>query len=445
MTTTHTFAAAPGRLPLLGHTLAFARDPLGFVTGLSDHADLVEIRLGPHPAYVACHPALVHEVLLHDRIFDKGGPFFDKIREATGDSVATCPAHMHRRQRRLVQPAFHHTRMRGYAQRMAREITTTTADWHHGLVLDVPAVMKRFTTAVTAGCLLSAGTDTTTFPRLHASIDAVIAGVGRRIMLPVAFLDRLPTPANRRFEHARTHLRVLTDTLITDYRSAGVDRGDLLSMLLATPDGGDPVLDDTEIHDQLVTFFIGAVETTANALSWACHLLGAHPHVQESLHAEAHAVLEERLPSHDDVPALERTGHVVTETLRLYPPGWLFTRTVATATELGGHRLPAGATVIYSPYQLHRRADLYRHPCRFDPQRWSGADPTAPATLVPFGGGARKCVGDTFAVTQITLALAAITARWRLTPVPGRPVRPAARAALAPRELHMRLHDRARG
>jgi pentalenene oxygenase len=152
-------------------------------------------------------------------------------------------------------------------------------------------------------------------------------------------------------------------------------------------------------------------------------------------------VLGGRAARYDDLPRLDLTTRIVTETLRLYPPGWLMTRATTARVDLGGHRIPAGATVIYSPYLAGRRVTDFPGPDRFDPDRWPATSP-ARGTFVPFGGGARKCIGDTFAVTQASLAVATIAARWRLHAVPGIRTDPVARAVLAPRPLPMLIRRR---
>ncbi|MEV8101703.1 cytochrome P450 [Streptomyces sp. NPDC088135] len=441
VTTTYTMATAPGALPVLGHALAFARRPLDFVKQLPAHGDLVRIKLGPQTMHMVCHPDLLHQVLAEDRVYDKGGPIFDKFRELAGNGLLGCPANAHRRQRRLVQPAFQRGRLPGYAAMTSQEITALTGAWHDGQVLDVTKAMYRLTTAVTARCMFAADMDTHDSAALYDSVEAITRGIARRAMMPVPMADRLPTRGNRRFDRARDHVRRLTDTLIANHR-AGVDRGDLLSTLLAPQEERGPGLSDDEIHEQVLTFLLAGIDTTAILLSWAWHLIGTHPDIQDRLQAEVDTVLDGRPAQHADLPALEVTDRIVTETLRLYPSAWLFTRNTTSDSVLGGHRLPAGTTMMFSAYQVHRRADLYPGPDTFDPDRWQGAGKAPPGTLLPFGSGPRKCIGEVFARNEATLALASIAARWQLDPVPGRPVHPARRITLTPNALSMRLRER---
>ncbi|MEU9045017.1 MULTISPECIES: cytochrome P450 [unclassified Kitasatospora] len=440
-TTRFTAATAPGGLPLLGHAPAFIRRPFDFVAGLPAHGDLVRLRLGPLDAYVACHPELVRRLLTEDRTYDKGGLVLDKAREVFGDGLATCPAAAHRRQRRMLQPAFHRDRLPGYAAMMAEEIAGTTAAWRDGEVVDVPAAMYRLTTAVTARCLFAAHERAGSLP-VHACMDVITRGVGRRVMMPLPGADRIPTPGNRRFRRARQDLKEITRRLIADYRAAGTDHHDLLSTLLSAVDEDGQGLTDAEIHDQVVTFLLAGTETTAATLSWAWTLLAANPAVRERLHAELDAVLDGRPARHEDLPALPLTARIVSETLRLYPPVWILSRTVTADTRLGGHHVPAGATVLFSPYLLHRRADVFTCPDRFDPDRWLTTARPAPGTYTPFGLGARRCIGDTFGTTEAVLAIATIAARWTITPTPGRPIRPTRSSSLSPRPFTATLTRR---
>jgi pentalenene oxygenase len=271
-----------------------------------------------------------------------------------------------------------------------------------------------------------------------------MAGIYRRLLTPTA-LERLPTPANRAYDRARAHLHHTVAQIIHNAGLNPGDRGDLLSILLAagSAPGG---LTHEETTDQVIAFFISGIASTASALAWALHLVTIHPEIAERLYAETDAVLAGRIATYDDLPRLDLARRFVTETMRLYPPGWIFTRRVSADTHLAGRLLPAGAVLAYSPYLLHRRPDLFDQPEQFDPDRWLPERATAipQHAYVPFGAGPRKCIGEAFTLTQATLALASITARWRLQPVTGKAVRPALRATLTPHRLHLHVHARNR-
>ncbi|MFE0175870.1 cytochrome P450 [Streptomyces sp. NPDC059002] len=446
MTSLRALPVAPKALPLVGHLIPLLRNPLEFLNSLPPHGDLVRIQLGPVPLVMICDPELTRQALVDDRVFDKGGPIFDRVREVVGnDGLASCPYSAHRRLRRLAQPAFHPARFPGYAKAMSTCIEDATGSWRAGQVLDVPTEMMTITSRITAATLFSGALPPGELgPVLH-DVKTFFDGFYQRMFM-VPPLDRLPTPGNRAHVRARTRLRDAFDQIIARRRIEGVDHDDLLSALIAAHDPEDDSrgMTDAEISDTVVTFFLAGTETTAALLAWALDLLARHPGIARRLHAEVDEVLGGARATHADLPRLELTHRVITETLRLRPPGWIFTRAVTADTRLGGHLLPAGSTVVYSPYLIHHRPDLYDEPETFDPDRWDPKRPQPPRhALLPFASGARKCIGDTFGMTEAVLALATITARWRLAHLPGqRQVRPALGLALRPRRLQMQVKPR---
>ncbi|MFE2547431.1 cytochrome P450 [Streptomyces sp. NPDC059355] len=440
---TWTVATAPGRLPLIGHALKLRKGLLAFVSSLPAHGDLVRIQIGPWWAYVICDPDLTRQVLFDDRTFDKGGPLFDEGRRILGNGVLTCPHEDHRRQRRLLQPAFHRARMPAYAQVMSEQTAELLDGWHGGTVIDVPAHMHTLVSRILARSLFASDSVGPASTLVEESLATILHAMYVRLLMPSS-LTRLPTPGNRRYQQALDRIHTAVDHAVQDYRSSGEEHADLVSELLAARDEAGRPLSDTEIHDQILTMLAAGIETTATTLSWALYMLARHPDVEERLHAEVDTVLGGRTATWADLPRLGLTERIITETLRLYPPTWMLTRTVTADTRLGGQLLPAGATVVYSPYLIHTRADLFHEPGRFHPDRWRADNTARPPrhASIPFGAGSRKCIGDSFAMTAATLSLAGIASRWRLALPSGRHVRPAATAALRPHKLRMRATRR---
>ncbi|MET1071231.1 MAG: cytochrome P450 [Umezawaea sp.] len=430
-----TIATAPGALPLLGHLVPLVRGKFDFLRTLSAHGDLVRVRVGPWRALVVTSADLSHEVLRDDRVFDKGGYLFDRIRETGGNGLVSCPHADHRRQRRLVRPSFHRDRLPGYVRVVRRQVDDVLGRWRDGVVVDVLADMQ----TITARTMLPGGLPAEVLDRMSEDMDVVLAGVAWRSILPKC-LDRVPTPANRRYRRAQDRLRALVTGVIADHRASDTDHDDLLSGLLAScePRDGTPGLSDAEVHDQVLTFLLAGTETTANVVCWALHLVSRHPDLERRLRAEAADVLDGADVTPDDLERLALTRNVVLETLRLYPPVFLLTRLTTKDTRLGGHDLPAGTTVAYSPYVVQRRAEHFPDPDAFVPDRWDGDQEPPRGAFLAFGGGARRCVGDAFGMAEATLMLATITRRWSMRPTSQDEVRPATSLVLSPRALRLR-------
>lgn len=438
-------AEAPHALPLLGHAGQLWRRPLPFMRELAENEGLVTLRLGPYRAYLACGAATVLEVLHDARTFDKGGPLFEKARLLVGDGLVSSDFTTHRRQRLLLQPGFHTARSAGYQQLMTQQLEATLATWRTGQVLDLGHAMHTLTLQVAARTMFGDQLDDRAIGEVVVAMPVIMRGVYQRMILPVDWTHRLPLPANRRFERARATMhRIIGDT-VRAYRRGGQDHHDLLSILVHSRDEHGAGLTEDEIHDQVMTLLIGATEPPGDALTWIISLLAAHPEAERAVQAEADRVLGCRPATAltpDDLPHLEHTHRVVQEALRLYPPAWLLTRTTTRDTELAGHLVQKGSTVLFSPYQTQHHPRVFREPQRFVPDRWR--DPTAAARLamLPFGAGNRKCIGDEVALTELVVATAAVAAKFRLRPIAGTPPRPVARASLGADRVLMAVQSR---
>ncbi|MFF4545740.1 cytochrome P450 [Streptomyces sp. NPDC001406] len=442
-----TTGVAPGGLPLLGHAIPLRRRPLDFLAALPAHGDLVEVRLGPQRTYLVCHPDLVQQVLRDSRTFDKGGPLFDKVRLLTGNGLATSSWADHRRQRRLMQPAFRPERMAGYATVMDHEIGAMLDSWEEGRAFDVNAAMQALTARIIVRTLFSTRIEDRAVAEIQRCLPVITRGFYTRMVAPVGLLEKLPTRSNRRFDRALERMRSVIDETIGAH-AAGVDHGDLLSGLLGAEDEetGERLAGD-EIHDQVMTLLLGATETTGNTLSWIFHLLGENPEAAEQLHRELDGLLPGRRPGFDDLPHLDYTRRVIIESLRMYPTTWLLTRSTTCETELAGVRLAPGTIVLLSFYALGRNPALYPAPDRFDPDRWlpERAKAVPRGAWNSFGGGSRKCIGDRFGTIEVMLVLATVAAGWRLRPRPGPGIRPEPKASLSTGPLPMVAERRRRG
>ncbi|MFF1717769.1 cytochrome P450 [Streptomyces sviceus] len=428
----------PGALPLLGHAAALYRDPLGLLGRMRRHGDLVEVRLGPRRAYVACNPEVVREVLLDPGTFDRGGAFVDALRQVAGNGLITCFWRDHPRQRRLLRPAFSRESLRQYVPLMMREIEEVTSSWRAGAVVDLTAEARVIAARVAIRTMFA--TDSTdAVAAMEKDLPVVLDGLFVQIFTRAARLHRLPTPGNRAFAKSLRRLHGMIERFIADYRTRDTPGADLLTALITHRDENGESFSDEEIHDQVLTMLGAGVATTAALLSWTFKVLAERPDVEARVHAEADRVLGGRAANEADLPGLQYTRRVLTESLRMYPPVWLTTEVTSVATRLAGVALPAGTTVMWSPHLLQHDSGLFADPEVFDPDRWlpERAAEVPRGAFVPFGSGSRKCIGDTFALTEATLAVATICARWRLRLTPGTRIRPVVKLGYSPGPLPM--------
>ena len=366
---------------------------------------------------------LIGEVLQHQQhrfVRDTGAVL---LRELVGDGVLTTEDPPHLRRRRILQPAFHRSRVTQYARTMVDEAERTAQAWSLRSEIDIGVEMTRLTLAVVGASLF--GADVGDAAATIAGVIASVAGRGGKLQpflaalapLLVAVRGASPRPTKLVFGSERAALERVVDPIVAIGRRASADelaaRGDLLAMLLEARDEDGAPLGDDDIRNELITMVLAGHETTASALTWAWYLIARDERVRETLHAELDAVLAGRSPTIDDVARLRYASAVFNEALRLYPPAAAFGRRPLQEISLGGHRVPKGTSIFLSPYVTHRNTRYFHDSHAFVPERWLGEPPPRFA-FFPFGGGSKMCIGEPFARTEGILVLAMLAHRYRL-------------------------------
>ncbi|MFF6988054.1 MULTISPECIES: cytochrome P450 [unclassified Streptomyces] len=412
---------AGGRVPLLGHGWKLVRDPLAFMAQLRDHGDVVRLRLGPKTVYAVTAPALTGALALNPD-FIIAGPLWESLEGLLGkEGVATANGSLHRRQRRIIQPAFRLDAIPAYGPIMEEEAHALTERWTSGETIDCTSESFRVAVRIAARCLLRGDFMDERAERLCVALATVFRGMYRRMVVPAGPLYRLPLPANREFNRALADLHLLVDEIVAERRASGQKPDDLLTALLeATDDNGEPI-GEQEIHDQVVAILTPGSETIASTIMWLLQVLTEHPEHADKIREEVESVTGGRPVAFDDVRKLTYTNNVVVEAMRLRPAVWILTRRAVADTDLGGYRIPAGADIIYSPYAIQRDARSYDRNDEFDPDRWlpERSKDVPKFAMSPFSNGNRKCPSDHFSMAQLSLITAAVAARYRFEQVSG--------------------------
>lgn len=440
--------STPARgLARLASQVGFVLDPLGTVAGrFARYGDLYFVPDDGAGLYVGRHPDHLRDVLVtHASKYAKTHTAFRQLSTVLGDGLLTTDGEVWKRQRRLVQPAFHRARLDEYALAMADETRRALDGWRDGETRDLSRDMMELTLHVVSRTLF--GHD------VSGEVDAV-ADAMRVLQSSVMFAELippwLPSPPRRRVQRAVATLDGIIHGMIDRRAARGAHDGpaDLLQMLVTAVDaeGDGRGLSRKETRDQLVTLFLAGHETTSHALTWTLYLLSQNPDAERALHAELDAVLAGRAPTAADLDALPYTDQVLRESMRLYPPAYMVARQATDDTELGGYPVPRGAEVVLWIYMTQRDPRWFTDHAAFRPERFSPEEESKLPRFAwaPFGAGPRACIGRAFAMMEARLILAMIAQRFRATLVPGHPVEVMPRVTLMPRH-GMKMTLRARG
>jgi cytochrome P450 len=417
----------PRAHPLLGVLPEFRRDPLGFVLGCArQYGDVVRLRFPVLTFYLVSHPDAIEEILVtQHRDVVKGLSYRSLLRSFLGNGLLTSEGEYWRRQRRLIQPAFHRDHIASYVETMAAYADRMVRTWGDGETRDLHTDLRRLTLQIVTKVLFGAEIERETAD-VGRALGVVTERALRFISAPVPLPLGIPTPGNVRYHRAVRRLDQIVYGIIRARRAGGAAGGDLLSVLLRAQDEDGSRMTDRQLRDEVITLFLAGHETTALALAWTFYLLSEHPDADAALAAEAGEVLGDRVPAVTDLPRLCYAQQVVREAMRIFPPVWGIEREARQDLTVGGYRLPRGAQILISQYVVHRDPRWYAEPERFRPERWAdGTEQQRPRyAYFPFGGGPRLCIGHEFAMTEAVLVLASIVRRFRLRVAPGHPVAP---------------------
>lgn len=337
------------------------------------------------------------------------GPAYGFLRTIGGDTaLITSDEPEHLRRRRLVQPAFHRTRLAALDTLLAARLGELFESWV-GRSVDLYAEVQARVLALICEVLLGEAA-------LHTPLTDDVARMMRFANLPFQFqLVKLPLPGTpwARFLGARARADAAIYGEIRRRRASGDPGDDVLGLLLKAEDEDGEGLSELEIRDQAISLVSAGFDTTSAAFTWAVRSLYGQPELLSELRTA--------LATEPEPPLL---GNLIKETLRLYPPAPAGLRTAARDLEFNGYTIPKGHPVAFSIYASHRLASVYPDPLRFEPRRWGLLTPPAYSYL-PFGNGTRYCIGAGLATRLMTLGLGALVRDYKLTPQWAEPVQEA--------------------
>lgn len=440
--------------PLLGCLPEMASDFLAFMKRLAHtYPDLVEFKMPIGSMALVTSAELCHQILVkeHQR-FRKADRDVAIMGAVIGNGLVTNNNHAnHKIHRKLVQPGFHFRRIEGYAKTMIEYTDRYLRDWPEQGERDINDDMFRLTMYIVSKTLFD--TNMSVLENQSSSIGQSIAefqAIADKQFKQVFLMPEwVPTPTNFKIKRIRKGLHDTISKMIESRRDANGEfetRDDLMSMLLSATYEDGSKMTENQIMDELVTLFVAGHETTTNALTWAFYLLAAHPEIQDNLNKEVDLAMTGQQPEFEDLEALKYTEMVIKEAMRMYPPAWtLNSRQPNEDVELGGYVIPKDTVIFVAPYANHYNPRYFPNPECFDPERFhpDNEKQLPRFAFMPFGGGPRVCIGNSFAMMEAKIVLATLARRYRFELVKGQRIQPQPQITLS-NQGGMRLKFRKR-
>jgi cytochrome P450 len=427
----------------------FSRDPLKTLLDIARTYDNIShFKFGRQHVYLLNNPDYIEEVLVDNRrnFVKRRGLKGKERRGLFGDGIMFSQGEFHDRQRRLIQASFYPKQIKMYGNVVTEYAMRMCQQWKDGSILDIHKELMHATLAILCKSALGYEIDREDHDEIGRAILTTLEYHQRRQMPLGNIIEKIPIlPVNIRFHQALKKLDSIVYDMIKEYRQEeGNNNGDaknkkenknndkinnnLLSSLIhaqyteskGSTSGGDEPMTDLQLRDEIMTIMVAGHDPVANALTWTFYLISQHADVEAHLDVELKSVFREvddgRIPTVEDIPKLQYIEKVFRESLRLYPPAWSINRKTINDCNIGKYVIPAGSTIITSPYVMHRNPRYFNDPNRFVPERWTEeVNAQLPRfSYFPFGGGVRSCVGEPFAWMEGILLIATIARRWKM-------------------------------
>jgi cytochrome P450 len=383
-----------------------------------EYPDISRLRIGPYYFVNLYRPEMIEQVLGDSELYSKGRENAN-LKFLLGNGLLTNEGEYWMKQRRLIQPIFHKRRLAGFVQQIAACTERLIADWQArgDIEMDIHAEMTQITLGIVSQTLLS--TDASgDFMKISDALVILMKGLSQETVTLIKLPKWVPTPSNIAMKKNRAILDRMIYDIIAGRRRTGAQHDDLLTMLMEVEDADTAErMTDSQLRDEVITIFLAGHETTANAMSFALYLMARHPDAARRIGAEAREALAGGELTYESVMKLDYTTRAVKEAMRLYPPAWVIGRQATQDTVVDGYRISRGDTLMIYPYITHRLAEFWPDPLRFDPDRFlpERMKDRPRYAYFPFGGGARLCIGNNFAMMEMQIILALLCSRFEFS------------------------------
>jgi cytochrome P450 len=429
-------ARAPGKL---GFVARFVRNPLLVVPQPVYEEDFVAYSGGTRPLVWITEPSYIKTVLLDERDAYQKLAQIRLLSPLLGKGILTSEGADWKWQRQTSAPMFRNQEVMSFVPQFIRATDDMLARWRQAgsqSTLSIEHEMTRVTFDVISATLLPSADQTVGVAVERSTAQFQQAGSWAQLYAITNMPRWLPRPGRNRMNAATRQLRDSVTAMIKEHRARDTVRDDLMGRLMISrdPESGQ-LMNDEQLVDNLLTFYLAGHETTAKALTWTLYILSQSPEWTQALVDEIERVTGGQPISSWHIDKLALTGQVVKESMRVYPPVSMLTRQAVKDARLGSHEIKAGTSVVVPIYAIHRHRKRWQNPEVFDPTRFAPENESAISRYqyLPFGAGPRICIGMAFALVEATAILARILQHARFETPPGYVPTPIGRVTLTPK------------
>ncbi len=412
-------------IPIITDLLEYseaAKNPILFAQKkLLKYGDVCEVSFSGIKSFLIHDPEVIKEILTTQASKMKRTYFFKVLRKFLGNGLFTSDGESHKQHRKLIKPAFYPQRIEEYSSIMVGCADEETENWKSGENININEAMTRITLQVITRVMFGSGLDQLKVNEVGKNFQSALETVVRIIQNPFfvyCLINEIKIPIVRKFLRLKREMTKLIDQIISSYRQGKeLNKKSLLAMLMDAKDEDTGTgMTDSQLRDEIMTFYLTGHVTISLALTWTLYLIGKHPESKQEFYQEISTKLQNRRPQSSDFSSLHFTGNMLKESLRLYPPAWTFARAPIEDVEIKGFRFPKDSVLWTVTYLLHHNEKYFHDPEKFIPERWDEETmkDIPKCAYIPFGAGNRMCIGEGFAWMEGVLILATIASKFRL-------------------------------
>jgi cytochrome P450 len=406
----------------LRHSANILKNPLPFHhKNFEEKGDTFRLNIGFNKSVIFSRDAGLVEYVLqkNQKNYVKSEIQTKDLVKYVGEGLLTSEGEHWKKQRKLIQPAFHKKKLANLLESIKGAILTEYTRIDSEAEIDVFPVFNDLAFQTVVKSLFSSVANQEEISRLQFITEETQKMLVKELRQPYLGWWFRASGKIESYLRLTAEARAILKKMVNERRASNKRYDDLLDMLLEAKYEDGKYMDEEQLIDEILILFTAGHETTSNSLTFTIQLLAHNPNWQEKIYSEVRDLQNKGLDLMSFVTGAKLTQQVIEESMRLFPPAYFIDRVNVEADEFEGIYFSPGSNLLFSLYEVHRHPDLWENPDAFMPERFTEGGRKYSSQYFPFGAGPRKCIGNNFAMFEMILAVSEIVNRYKILPDSG--------------------------
>ena len=333
-----------------------------------------------------------------------------------GRGLLTSEGEHWKKQRKLIQPAFHKKQLSLLLDAIKQAINDEYLRIEPSKSIDIFPILNDLAFQTVVKSLFSSAANQDEIDRLQYITETAQKMLVKELRQP--YLGWWFTASGKIQKHINLTIeaRTILKRIVNERRDSNIKANDLLDMLLEARYDDGTAMSEEQLIDEILILFTAGHETTSNALTFTFQLLAKHPEWQDKIYDETAKLKDESDDLMTRMMSSKVCQQVLEEAMRLYPPAYFIDRVNIAPDQFNGMSFKPGSNLLFSVYEMHRHPDLWENPNDFLPERFANGGRQFSSQYFPFGAGPRKCIGNNFAMFEMIIAVQDLISEYKLHP-----------------------------